>query len=164
MNSAVLSALSALAGSTIGAISSVATTWLAQVYQGRNQFLSQEISQRQQLFNDFINLASKLYADAMGHEAPEPSTIVPLYALKAQISLFAAKETIDRADQVMRRIIDAYYEPVENLRNREALKGREYDLLHAFTLAGRAELGVDSCSGTGSHRLRILSRLIRRQY
>jgi hypothetical protein len=33
MNAAVLSAASALAGSTIGALTSFATTWLSQTYQ-----------------------------------------------------------------------------------------------------------------------------------
>jgi hypothetical protein len=165
MNSAVLSALSALAGSSIGAFASIGTTWLTQVYQGRIQLKSRELSQREQLFNDFINLASKLYVDAMGHDAPEPSVLVPLYALKARISLLAAKETTDRADEVMRRIVDTYYEPNRDFRNRrnhEAQADSKYDLLQAFTLAGRAELGVDSWVGPVFHKPRLVSRLIAR--
>jgi hypothetical protein len=147
MNSAVLSALSALAGSTIGAIASIATTWLTQVYQNRTQLVSAGISQREHLFSDFITLASKLYADALTHEAPDPPTLVPLYALKAQMSLFATKATIDRADEVMRRIVDTYYKPNRDFHTRQAFEDSEYDLLRDFTLSCRAELATDISRG-----------------
>jgi hypothetical protein len=148
MNSAVLSALAALAGSTIGAISSIATTWLTQIYQSRTQRVSQGISQREHLFCDFITLASKLYADALTHEAPDPPTLVPLYALKAQMSLFAAKATVDGADEVMRRIVDTYYRPCRDFRMRQALEDGEYDLLQDFTFFCREELATDVFGGS----------------
>ena len=143
MSSATLSAVSALCGSAIGAFSSIATTWLTQVYQNRTQRLSQTISQRQQPFNDFIALASKLYAEALTHEVPDPPTLVPFYALKAQISLFAAKETTNRAEEVMRRIVATYYAPSRDFRVRQAMQDGEYDLLQDFTVACRAALAAN---------------------
>jgi len=148
MNSAVLSALSALAGSTIGAISSIATTWLTQVYDSRTRRVSEGIAQREHLFSDFITLASKLYADALTHEAPDPPTLVPLYALKAQMSLFATMATVDGADAVMRRIVDTYYKPNRDFRTRQALEDGGYDLLQDFTSSCRAEVASDISRGS----------------
>jgi len=126
----------------------IATTWLTQIYQSRTQRVSQGISQREHLFCDFITLASKLYADALTHEAPDPPTLVPLYALKAQMSLFAAKATVDGADEVMRRIVDTYYKPGRDFRKRQALEDGEYDLLQDFTFFCREELATDVFGGS----------------
>jgi hypothetical protein len=65
MNPATLSALAALLGSAIGALASLATTWLTQHYQDRVQRRAQEIARRERMFCEFITQASKLYADAL---------------------------------------------------------------------------------------------------
>jgi hypothetical protein len=141
MNTAILSAISALAGSGIGAIASIATTWLSQHYQDRAQRLSRDSSRREQLFSQFIDLASKLYADALIHdELTDVSVLMPLYALKSRINLFATTETIREAERVMRHIIDMYYTPNRDFHNRQAVREGDHDLLQAFTAACRAEL------------------------
>ena len=143
MNSAVLSALSALAGSTIGAISSIATTWLTQIYDSRTRRVSEGIAQREHLFSDFITLASKLYADALTHEAPDPPTLVWLYALKSQMSLFATKATVDWGRT---RSCDGSSIPITSQTGisatRQALEDGGYDLLQDFTSSCRAELAI----------------------
>ncbi len=141
MNAATLSALSALAGSAIGALASLATTWLTQHHQDRAQRRAQEIARRERLFGDFIVVASKLYADALTHNVLDPSTVIPLYALKAQLGLFASKTTTDRADEVLQLIIDTYYRPSPDLHTHEAVQSGTYDFLQAFTQACRNELG-----------------------
>jgi hypothetical protein len=140
MNPAALSALAALAGSAIGGLASFTTTWLTQHYQSRTQRRSEENARRVRLFGDFIMQASKLYADAMTHDLSDPSTLVPLYALKAQLELFASKATIHRADEVLRLIIDIYYRPNADFRNPEVIQSGGVDILQAFTEACRAEL------------------------
>ena len=82
MNPAVLSALSALAGSAIGALASLVTAWITQQHQDRFQRRSQEYSRREHLFGEFIVQASKLYADSLTHNKVDPSTLVPLYAVR----------------------------------------------------------------------------------
>jgi hypothetical protein len=141
MNPATLSALAALLGSAIGALASLATTWLTQRYQDRIQRRAQEMTRRERLFGDFIVQAAKLYADALTHhELSDPSVLVPLYALKAQLSLFASKTTIDRADEVLVLIIDTYYRPNANFQKHEAVQSGEHDILKTFTEACRREL------------------------
>jgi hypothetical protein len=144
MNPAVLSAVSALTGSMIGAIASIGTTWLAQFFQDRTQRRSQEIARRERLFSEFIGLASKLFADALTHGLSDPSTLVPLYAVKAQIYIHAReKDTIDRAEEALKFIVDTYYEPNKDFSSREAVESMPPDFLQAFTIACRQELTAE---------------------
>jgi len=140
MNPATLSALAALAGSAIGAFASFATTWLTQHHQDRAQRSAQERARRERLFGQFILQVSKLYADALTHNLVDPSTLVPLYALKAQLGLFASERTTARADEVLQLIVDTYYRPNPDFHSRKALQGGDYEILGAFTAAARAEL------------------------
>ncbi len=139
MNPATLSALAALLGSAVGALASLATTLLTQHHQDRVQRRAQEMARRERLFGEFIVQAAKLFADALTHDyLSDPSVLVPLYALKAQLGLFASTATIDRADEVLQLIIDTYYRPNANFH--EAVQAGDYDILQAFTKACRAEL------------------------
>ena len=65
MNSAYLSALAALAGSAIGGLTSLVSAWLTQRRQDHAQRLLQDKLRRQKLYRQFIDEASKLYADAL---------------------------------------------------------------------------------------------------
>jgi hypothetical protein len=141
MNPAILSAVSALAGSLLGAIAAIATTWLTQYYQDRTQRRSQDVAQRERMFSEFISLASKLFADALTHNLSDPSTLVPLYAVKAQIYIYARKkDTIGHAEKALKSIVDTYYEPNKDFRSRESIESVPPDFLHAFTIACREEL------------------------
>ena len=141
MNPATLSALSALAGSAIGALASLLTTWITQHHQDRIQRISQEYSRRERLFGDFIVQASKLYAEALTRDEVDPPALVPLYALKAQLGLFVSRETIKLADDVLHIILETYYSPNPDLHDLKAFEARDYDFLRAFTEACRRELG-----------------------
>jgi hypothetical protein len=54
MDVAYVSALSALAGSVVGGLTSGFTTWLSQRAQARAGRLAHEMSRREELFKDFI--------------------------------------------------------------------------------------------------------------
>jgi hypothetical protein len=81
VDSAYISALAALAGSSIGALASFATTWLNQSYQNRIQRHSIERSRREKLYGDFINEAAIAYTDSMANNLEDPSSLVNLYAI-----------------------------------------------------------------------------------
>ena len=144
MDSAMLSGLSVLCGSVLGALASIATTWLTHHYQNRLNRRSQDIARLEKLYSDFINLASKLYADAQTHNLTDVSTLAPLYALKSQVCVFArTTDTVDRAQQVMQRIIDTYQQPNRDFQNHQAAERVDHDVLREFTVACRAELIAD---------------------
>jgi hypothetical protein len=140
MNAAILSGLAALLGSTIGALASIATTGLTQHYQHRAQRAVQDIARRERLFTQFIDLAAKLDGDALTQEMSDIAVLMPLYALKSQINLFASRETTAKAEEVIRHIVDTYYAPAIDFRNRQAVSDGRHDLLRGFTAASRAEL------------------------
>ena len=77
MDAAYLSAFSALAGSAIGALSSLATTWLTQNAQNRLAYLNQKRTKREALYTEFIDEASRLFLDALSHEMGDLSKMVP---------------------------------------------------------------------------------------
>ena len=68
MNPIYLSALAALAGSAIGGLTSLVSASLTQHGQDRARRLSQDKVRRQKLYKQFIDEASKLYADALVHD------------------------------------------------------------------------------------------------
>jgi hypothetical protein len=76
MDAAYLPAIAALAGSTIGGLTSLASAWLTQGRQDRAARLSQDKAARQKLYKQFIDEASKLYADALVHNEAEVSALV----------------------------------------------------------------------------------------
>jgi hypothetical protein len=65
MDIAYVSALSALAGSVVGGLTSTRMTWLTQRSQVRSGQLAHEFARREDLFRDFIVAASETYGDAL---------------------------------------------------------------------------------------------------
>ena len=142
MDPGYISAIAALSGSAIGAMASFGTTWLTQHHQDRVQQRAQETTRQEKLYGDFIDAASKLFADALTHELEDPAKFVPLYAISNKLRLFASDRTIKAADAVVRRVIETYYAPNEDFHTARAIEPHTLDLLSDFTEACRAELGV----------------------
>lgn len=140
LDPATISALSALAGSAIGALSSVATTWLTQYQKDHMQRLEQKGSHRERLFGELIDQASKTYADGIVQERlDDPAKLVPMYATINKLRLFAAPNTIGAAEAVLERIIDTYESPstAPEARNTHVAA---HDILRAFAESCRVEL------------------------
>jgi hypothetical protein len=140
MNDAYISALAALAGSGIGALASVGTTWVTQRYQDRSKRLAQNSARLEQVFGEFIDQASRLFADALTHQLDDLSKLVPLYATMGKLRLYASNETVVCADRVMSRILDAYYSPNINFETQRIRRAENYDVLRAFITACQTEL------------------------
>jgi len=141
MDSAYVPALAALAGSTIGGLTSFATTWLTQQTQFRAKQLVHEISRREQLYRDFIEEASKLYADAYEHDEAETSKLVNLYALVSRMRVRSAPRISENADKAVRLIIDTYLAPNKTFRDvPKLLEDDAMDPLRDFSNVCREEL------------------------
>jgi hypothetical protein len=69
MDSTYLPAVAAFAGSAIGGLTSFESAWLTQHGQDRAKRLSQAKARRQKLYKQFIDEASKLYADALARQS-----------------------------------------------------------------------------------------------
>jgi hypothetical protein len=140
MEPATISALAALAGATIGGVTSFAATWLTQRTQARVQERTHSLTVREQLYKAFIKEASKLYADALVHEISDVSNLVGLYAMISEMRIISARNTVESADKVARLIVNTYRAPnktfpeLEDMVNRGAI-----DVLQIFSEAARQE-------------------------
>jgi hypothetical protein len=146
MEPATISALAALAGATIGGVTSFAATWLTQRTQARVQELTHSLTVREQLYKAFIKEASKLYADALVNEISDISNLVELYAMISEMRVISARNTVEGADKVARLIVNTYRSPNKTLPELEDMVNRgAIDVLQTFSEAARQEfrrLGV----------------------
>ena len=141
MDPAYFSAFAALAGSTIGGLTSLTTSWLTQHAQFRAQRHEHDISRREELYRDFIDEASKLYVDAYEHDQAETSKLVRLYALVSRMRVLSSPTIIENADTVVRVIIETYLAPNKTFRDvPELLDNSAMDPLREFSNACREEL------------------------
>jgi hypothetical protein len=148
MDVAVLSAMSALAGSVIGGLTTGTTSWLTQRFQVRSTQIAHEVARREDLIRDFIVAASKAYGDALVNDKPEMQEIVDLYSMVSRMRVLAMPESVDRADQLLRGIIDTYFKPNHSIGElHDALAGGAgLDPLRDFSEAARRELNARTAS------------------
>ena len=141
MNSSYLPALAALAGSTIGGLTSFASAWLTLHHQDRANRLSGEKTRRQKLYRKFIDEASRLYADALVHDQAEVSALVGVYALISRMRVTSSSAVVASAEAVIRMILDTYFAPNKTFPQlREMVDGHMVDPLRLFAEQCRAEL------------------------
>ncbi|TPK65635.1 hypothetical protein FJ546_10050 [Mesorhizobium sp. B2-4-19] len=139
MDPGTISALSALAGSFIGALASVGTTWLTQNHQDLVERMKQEGAHRERIFGEFIDQASKTYADGVVREGlDDPAKLVPMYATINKLRLFATPDTIAAAEAVLEGIVETYESPSPAPQARRQLAA--HDILRTFADSCRAEL------------------------
>jgi hypothetical protein len=143
MDAAYISALAALAGSMIGGATSLATAWITQRQQAKVQWLMHEKGRRQELYKQFIEEASKLYADALIHDAIEPPALVSLYVLISRMRVISTQSVIMRADKIALAIVEMYFSPNKTAPElRAMLSSHALDPMRDFSEACREELAT----------------------
>ena len=142
MDVSMLPAISALAGSLIGGLSTFTASLITQRRQFRAQALIQEATKREALYAEFIKEASKRRAEAWSRQAETPEVIAGLYSGVERMRLWSSSEVIRKAEHVIRHVIDAYASPdrtFDELRqNMDAAVS--HDPIKAFSEACRLEL------------------------
>jgi hypothetical protein len=141
MEAAYLSAFAVLAGSTLGGLTSIATSWMSHQSQFRRGLQSADLQARQDLYRTFIEEASRTYAHALEHEEASSSNLVGLYALVSRMRINSSPQIVERAEAIIRVILDTYLAPNKTLRDVKALLIDEaMDPLRDFAAACREEL------------------------
>jgi len=141
MDTAYISAIAALAGSMIGGLTSLAASWLTQRGQFRAQQVSHDIVRREELYRDFVQEASKLYAEAFGTNQADASKLVNLYAMISRMRFISSPQIVECADQVARIIVETYLAPNKTFADiREILDNDALNPLRDFSNACRDEL------------------------
>jgi hypothetical protein len=140
MDTALLSAMSAVLGSLVGGSASVATTWIAQKTLNRREVMREELRKREAL-------TANLSANAPGSSGrvhayvDKTEILLPVYALINRIRLSASREVLLQAEELLGRITDQYFAKdltVEELR--QIAHSKDADPLRAFGEACRMEL------------------------
>jgi hypothetical protein len=111
MDTAWISAFSAVMGSLVGAFTSFVTTYANQRTQYKRDFLSRQFSQRETLYAEFINEAARLTIDSLEHQMENPGSLVTIYALANRIRLSSSEEVVLAATSAIETIIEAYRRP-----------------------------------------------------
>ena len=120
MDVAYISALSALAGSVVGGLTSGFTSWLDQRFQARTRQIANELSRRQELYKDFIIAASKTDGEVLVTNEPKIEELIGLYAMISRMRALSSPRIVGCAEQVLLETTSAYFQP-----NRTAPELRE---------------------------------------
>jgi hypothetical protein len=140
METAYISAFAALGGSAVGALTSLATTWLTLNSQERANRAARETTRRENLYGQFIEEAARLYTDALMNEPEDAKKFIGLYALASKLRLFASPEVLGKAEQVMTQIIEIYEDPKKDFQSVISSRDpRNMDILRTFSEACRKD-------------------------
>ena len=141
MDGATISAFAALAGSVVGGVTALGTSWLTQQVQARAQDRAGDRAVREALYRDFIIEASRLYGDALTHEKAEISNLVGIYAMISRMRVRSSPRIVENADRVVQTIVETYLSPNKTLRELHEMLGSDaLDPLRGFSEACREEL------------------------
>lgn len=136
-----ISALAGLAGAAVGGMTSLGTTWITQRAQLRDKGFTAARQKREHLYNDFNVEASRLFADALGHERDEITDLVKLYSIMAHIRMISSAAVISSAERVIDIIIETYHGPNMTMADmRQFAASGGLDPLRDFGQACRLEL------------------------
>ena len=107
-SAAYLSAVAALVGTFVGGITSIATSWLGQQRQTKEQRRAREKDELQALYKQFIEDASKLYVDALEHNTTELPKLVDIYTTINRMRVLSPSRVVAEADKALWMIMDTY--------------------------------------------------------
>ena len=141
MDTAWISAFSAVMGSLVGAFTSFVTTYANQRSQYKRDFLSKQFAQRETLYSEFINEAARLEVESLDRQMEKASGLVTIYALQNRIRLTASEEVVRAADNTIKNIVESYKRP--NMTAEEIRQGAYLDIedpVKEFGEACRKEL------------------------
>jgi hypothetical protein len=140
-SAAYLSAVAALVGTFVGGITSIATSWLGQQRQTKEQRRARQKSELQMLYKQFIQDASQLYVDALEHSTTELAKLVDIYATINRIRVLSSPKVVIEADNALRMILDTYAKENATFSGvRQSIDHGFPDPLRAFAEACHEEL------------------------
>jgi len=102
MNASTVTAIAAISGSIVGALGSLAASWITQRHHDRRDLLAKKIVHREALYSGFINEASRLLVDALGNNFNDPKNLIPSYALLGRIRLGSSRHISMAAEEVVK--------------------------------------------------------------
>ena len=123
MNPAYISAFAALAGATIGGLTSFATSWLTQRAQLLSAQREAEKAKLEALYSDFIAEAARLLGEALTHQTDDVAPLMRIYSMVGRTRLISDRAVVDAAVRVEDTLIETYLGPNRTLRRRHPEAG-----------------------------------------
>ena len=111
MDTAYISAFSALGGAVIGGLTSFGSSWLTQRTQLRFSHDEAIKARREELYVEFVDEAARLYGDALGHQKDDAADLCKLFALLGRIRLVSPRPVVTAAERTFDTIIETYLLP-----------------------------------------------------
>jgi hypothetical protein len=140
MDTSLIPALAGLTGAAIGGLTSGITSWLAQKSQSRVRLLAQDKVTREDLYKEFIEAATRCYADALQHEKPDIPGLVNLYGKIGRMRVLSSPKVLASAEQIGQKITNIYLEPNKTFFElHEMINKNAIDILSDFGEACREE-------------------------
>lgn len=141
MDPGVVSAISALAGTSIGAFSSLGTTWLTTKSQAQAARVAAERSRREELYGRYLDELAVLYSNALNQTGVDHERLTIAYGLSGRIALYASPPVSESAMEALRFIVDIALGPCRTPEEIRALMDDpSHNVLHAFARKCREEL------------------------
>ena len=141
MDSAIISAMSGLAGAAIGGATSAFSSVLSELTKERRKTAEDSFNRREQVYTEFIKESADHFFDALSREADDPKELVSLYALVARMRLGSPDKVVSAAEAVIVTLQKAYQAPTRSLREVHIFaKDGETDPLLEFSRASREDL------------------------
>jgi hypothetical protein len=142
MNTGMITALAAIAGSLVGALGSAVGTWITARHQDRRDLLGKQVARREALYSDFIGESARLLVDAMQHSASDLQKLLPIYAMLSRIRLSSSEAVLQEAEQVISTIVSTYPQPNLTAEQIESQAVNGHDPLRQFSDTCRIELDL----------------------
>ena len=94
------------------------------------------------LFTEFIIEASRRFVEARNHRADGPEVVAGLYSVAERMRLTSSSEIIRSAQDMVRRVVEAYSAPAKTFDElQELMRSEDFsDPLMEFSEACRVEL------------------------
>jgi hypothetical protein len=129
-----------LAGSTLGGLTSLGTSWFTHRAQALTEHRARDKLRRQKLYKEFIEEASRLYGDALSHEQSEVTALVGIFAKISRMRIISSEPVIESAESVARAIVETYLGPNRTIAELRTMINSHVDPLKGFSEACRQEL------------------------
>lgn len=139
MSTVYIPALAAFGGSAFGAVSTILSGWFSRRRRLRERHHARSFSKRERLYRNFIEEASRLYADALVNDRAEIPQLVGLYTLVGRMRILSSNEEVQAAERTGHLIIETYLSPNRDLVDLPKFI-EEVDPLRDFGEACRSEL------------------------
>ena len=97
MDSSIIAAISAILGTTVGGLSTFATTLLNQRYAMRRDLLAKDVANREQLYSEFLKEVGNLYFDSVNRtlqDTSQQASLIRMYSLVGRIRMISSEAVL----------------------------------------------------------------------